>query len=106
MLLAQLVSQGLTRKELVGYSAMLAVGIAVFFVVFVMLLFNTLNRRGMSAGKASRLGWALFLIFSEVWGFLVFGYLAGLWAALAFKVVIGFFGVVAIIVLILALASD
>ena len=106
MLLAQIVSEGLTKKELVGYSAMLVVGVAVFFVVFVMLMFNTLNRRGTSAAKASKLGWALFLIFSEIWGFLVFGYLGGLWATLAFKVVIGFFAVVALIMLLLAALSD
>lgn len=103
-LTAPLKENSLTNTKLFIYILLSALGLGLFFFIFVQTLFKTFHKK-RSSRQSMMLSWSLFLIVSIVWIFIIWGIVASLWSSAAFMVVLIFLFIIGLIMTIIALKS-
>lgn len=104
MLTAPLKENSMTNTKLFIYILLSALGLGLFFFIFVQTLFKTFHKK-RSTRQSMMLSWSLFLIVSIVWIFIIWGIVANFWNSAAFMVVLIFLFIIGLIMTIIALKS-
>ncbi|MBI5403678.1 MAG: hypothetical protein HY959_09775 [Ignavibacteriae bacterium] len=104
MLTAPLKENSLTNTKLFIYILLSALGLGLFFFIFVQTLFKTFHKK-RSTRQSMMLSWSLFLIVSIIWIFIIWGIVANFWNSAAFMVVLIFLFIIGLIMTIIALKS-
>lgn len=94
----------LTNFKLFLYILLSVIGLALFFYIFVIMLFKTFHR-SRSTRQSSLLSWNLFFVVSIIWIFIIWGVVADFWSAAEFMVTMIFLFIVALVMLIISLKS-
>jgi len=104
MLTAPLKESSMTNTKLFIYILLSALGLGLFFFIFVQTLFKTFHKK-RSTRQSMMLSWSLFLIVSIIWIFIIWGIVASFWSSAAFMVVLIFLFIIGLIMTIIALKS-
>jgi hypothetical protein len=104
MLTAPLKENNMTNTKLFVYILLSALGLGLFFFIFVQTLFKTFHKK-RSTRQSMMLSWSLFLIVSIIWIFIIWGVVANFWSSAAFMVVLIFLFIIGLIMSIIALKS-
>jgi len=104
LLTAPLKENSLTNTKLFIYILLSALGLGLFFFIFVQTLFKTFHKK-RSTRQSMMLSWSLFLIVSIIWIFIIWGIVANFWNSAAFMVVLIFLFIIGLIMTIIALKS-
>ena len=94
----------LTNFKLFLYILLSVIGLALFFYIFVIMLFKTFHKN-RSTRQSSLLSWNLFFVVSIIWIFIIWGVVADFWSAAEFMVTMIFLFIVALVMLIISLKS-
>ncbi len=94
----------LTNTKLFIYIILSALGLALFFYIFVITLFKTFHKK-KSTRQSLLLSWNLFFIVSIIWIFIIWGLVAGFWTTASFMIVVIFLFIISLIMTIIAVKS-
>lgn len=97
-------SETLTNTELFIYILLSTLGLALFFYIFVIILFKTFHKK-RSTRQSLLLSWNLFLIVSLIWIFIIWGLVASYWIHASFMIVMIFLFIISLIMTIIAVKS-
>ena len=104
VLTAPLKENSMTNTKLFIYILLSALGLGLFFFIFVQTLFKTFHRK-RSSRQSMMLSWSLFLVVSILWIFIIWGIVANFWSSAAFMVVLIFLFIIGLIMTIISLKS-
>lgn len=94
----------LSNTKLFLYILLSALGILLFFFLFVQTLFKIFHKT-KSTRQSLLLSWNLFFLVSIIWVFIVWGFIAGFWNSAAFLTVMIFLLIIGLIMTITAINS-
>ncbi len=94
----------LTNTRLFVYILMTAAGLAIFYYVFVQILFKTFHRT-RSTRQSLMLCWNIYTSVSLIWIFIVWGLVGGFWISGAFTTIIIFLFIISLIAGIISVKS-
>jgi hypothetical protein len=94
----------LTNTKVFLFILLSLVGLVLFFFFFVMTLFKYFHKT-KSSRQSMLLSWNLFMLFSLIWIFIIWGLLGSLWNNEFFSVIILFLFVVGLIMTIFSIKS-
>lgn len=95
---------GMTNTKLFIYILLSALGLGLFYFIFVQTLFKTFHRK-RSTRQSMMLSWSLFLIVSILWIFIIWGIAANFWNSAAFMTVLIFLFIIGLIMTIISIKS-
>jgi membrane-associated HD superfamily phosphohydrolase len=94
----------LTNLKLFLYITLSVLGLALFYYIFVQMLFKTFHK-SRGTRQSMLLSWNLFFAVSIVWLFIIWGVVAEFWTSAAFMVTMIFLFIVSLVMLIISVKS-
>jgi|WetSurMetagenome_2_1015567.scaffolds.fasta_scaffold11779_3 hypothetical protein len=104
LLTAPLKEDKITNTKLFIYILLSALGLSLFYFIFVQTLFKTFHKK-RSSRQSMMLSWSLFLVISILWIFIIWGIVANFWSSAAFMVVLIFLFIIGLIMTIVSVKS-
>ena len=103
-LIAPVTENKLTNFKLFLYIILSILGLALFYYIFVQMMFKTFHRtRGTR--QSMLLSWNLFFTVSIVWLFIIWGIVGEFWSSAAFMVTMIFLFIVSLVMVIISVKS-
>ncbi|MCB0725620.1 MAG: hypothetical protein KDC73_13070 [Ignavibacteriae bacterium] len=103
-LIAPVTENKLTNFKLFLYIVLSILGLALFYYIFVQMLFKTFHKT-RSTRQSMMLSWNLFFTVSIVWLFIIWGIVGEFWSSAAFMVTMIFLFIVSLVMVIISVKS-
>ena len=103
-LIAPVTENKLTNFKLFLYIVLSILGLALFYYIFVQMLFKTFHKT-RSTRQSMMLSWNLFFTVSIVWLFIICGIVGEFWSSAAFMVTMIFLFIVSLVMVIISVKS-